>query len=94
MVGWAKNRLRLLERAVSATQNGVMITDATRPDDPIVYVNPAFERITGYSPEEAIGRNPRFLQAGDSDQPALDELRPARKADGDDGVDWTGVLRN
>ncbi len=90
---WAQDRLRLLERAVSAIQNGIMITDATRPDDPIVYVNPAFERITGYAPEEAIGRNPRFLQAGDGDQPALDALRAARKAN-DDDVRWTGVLRN
>ena len=92
---WAQDKLRLLERAVSATQNGIMITDATRPDDPIVYVNSAFERITGYAPEEAIGRNPRFLQAGDGDQPALDALRAARKAnDDEDDVRWTGVLRN
>ena len=81
----------LLERALSATQNGVMVTDATKPDDPIVYVNPAFERITGYSSEEAIGRNPRFLQAGDGYQPALDDLRASRESN-DDG--WTGVLCN
>ena len=88
----AKDGLRLLERALSATHNGVVITDATAPDGPIVYVNRAFERITGYSSEEAIGRNPRFLRAGDHDQPALDELGAAREAD--DDLEWTGTLRN
>ena len=86
-----KDGQRLLERALSATQNGVMVTDATKPEDPIVYVNPAFERITGYSSEEAIGRNTRFLQAGDGDQPALDDLRASRESNDDK---WTGVLRN
>ena len=56
-----KNDSRLLERALSATQGGVMITDASAPDDPIVYVNRAFEEITGYATEEVLGRNPRFL---------------------------------
>jgi PAS domain S-box-containing protein len=42
-----------------------------------VYVNPAFERTTGYPAEEALGRNCRFLQGEDHDQPALEELRTA-----------------
>ena len=83
----------MLQRAVSASQQGVMITDATRPDNPIVYVNRAFERITGYSSDEAIGRNPRFLQAGDDDQPAVRELRRLREESGDH-VEWAGILRN
>ncbi len=78
---------------MSASQNGVLITDATRPDDPIVYVNRAFGRLTGYTSEEAIGRNPRFLQGKDNDQTVLDELRATREADNDD-IEWTGVLRN
>jgi PAS domain-containing protein len=36
---------RLLDRAVAASSNGIVITDPNAPDDPIVYVNPAFERI-------------------------------------------------
>ena len=83
----------MLQRAVSASQQGVMITDATQPDDPIVYVNRAFERITGYSSDEAVGRNPRFLQAGDDDQPAIRELRRLREDRGDE-VEWSGTLRN
>ena len=91
--GRTNDELQLLQRAFFAIQNGVMITDATVHDDPIIYVNPAFERITGYSSEEVLGRNPRFLQAGDVDQPALDDLRDARRSNSD-SVEWTGVLRN
>ena len=73
----AEEDLRLLDRAVAASPNGVIITDPGLPDNPAVYVNPAFERITGYAAEEAIGRNCRFLQGEDRDQPALEELRAA-----------------
>jgi PAS domain S-box-containing protein len=68
---------RLVDLAVRSSENGVLITDATLPDNPIVYVNPAFELMTGFSAEEAVGRNCRFLQGPDTDQPALDELRAA-----------------
>ncbi len=68
---------RLLDRAVAASSNGIVITDPKLPDNPIVYVNPAFERITGYTVDEALGQNCRFLQADDRDQPVLDELRAA-----------------
>lgn len=68
---------RLLDRAVAASSNGVVITDPKLPDNPIVYVNPAFERISGYTVEESIGRNCRFLQGEERDQPVLEELRAA-----------------
>jgi PAS domain S-box-containing protein len=67
----------LLDRAVTASTNSIVITDPNQPDDPLVYVNPAFERTTGYPAEEALGRNCRFLQSEDHDQPALEELRTA-----------------
>jgi PAS domain S-box-containing protein len=67
----------LLDRAVTASTNSIVITDPNQPDDPLVYVNPAFERTTGYPAEEALGRNCRFLQGEDHDQPALEELRTA-----------------
>ena len=60
--------LRLLRRAVESTENGVVIADARLPDQPVVYVNAAFERITGYSADEVLGRNCRFLQGDDGDQ--------------------------
>jgi PAS domain S-box-containing protein len=68
---------RLLGRAVAASSNGIVITDPRVPDNPIVYVNPAFEEISGYTADEVMGRNCRFLQADDREQPALDELREA-----------------
>jgi PAS domain S-box-containing protein len=55
-----------------------------------VYVNPAFERTTGYAAEEVLGRNCRFLQGEDRDQPALGELRAAVR----EGRQCTVVLRN
>ena len=70
-------RMRLLSRAIEATANGVVISDALQPDWPLVYVNRAFEQITGYSAEECIGRNPRFLQGNDHDQVGLQGIRYA-----------------
>ena len=62
--------LILRDRAIAAVVNGVIITDPTQPDNPIVDVNPAFERITGYTKAEALGRNCRFLQGPES-QPEI-----------------------
>jgi PAS domain S-box-containing protein len=84
------DKLRLLERAVIASTNSIVITDPNQPDDPIVYVNPAFERTTGYAAEEVLGRNCRFLQRQDRAQPALEELKAAVC----EGRHCTVVLRN
>jgi PAS domain S-box-containing protein len=81
---------RLLDRAVAASSNGIVITDPKLPDNPIVYVNPAFEKISGYGAEEVRGRNCRFLQADDRDQSSLDELRVALSEERECRV----VLRN
>jgi PAS domain S-box-containing protein len=84
------DRLRLLERAVTASTNSISITDTSQPDGPLVYVNPAFERTTGYAAEEVLGRNCRFLQGEDRDQTGLGELRAAVR----EGRHCTVVLRN
>jgi len=81
---------RLLGRAVAASSNGIVITDPKVPDNPIVYVNPAFEEISGYTAEEVRGRNCRFLQGDYREQPALDELREALT----EGRECRVVLRN
>ncbi|MFI3157458.1 MAG: PAS domain S-box protein [Methylococcaceae bacterium] len=70
-------RLRLLERAVEASASSISMADATQPGMPLIYVNPAFERITGYSRDEVIGRNCRFLQGTEDDQSGLEEIRAA-----------------
>ena len=86
----AEERLRLRERAITATHNGIIVTDALAEDAPIVYVNHGFERITGYATEEVVGYNARFLQNDDYDQPALSELRDAVR----ENREWSGTFRN
>jgi PAS domain S-box-containing protein len=81
---------RLLGRAVAASSNGIVITDPKVPDNPIVYANPAFEEISGYTAEEVRGRNCRFLQGDYREQPALHELREALT----EGRECRVVLRN
>jgi len=70
----------LLRQAVAASNDGLVIADARLPDMPLVYVNPAFERLTGYRAEEVLGKNCRFLQRDDTHQDGLDELRLALKS--------------
>jgi PAS domain S-box-containing protein len=82
--------LNLYGRALECTSNGVVISDMTMPGRPIFYANAAFERITGYEPGEAIGRNCSFLQRGDAAQPQLAQLRDAVAQ----GQSCTVVLRN
>ena len=69
--------LILRDRAIAAVVSGVIITDPTQPDNPIVDVNPAFERMTGYSKAEAMGQNCRFLQGPESDPEAVSVIRDA-----------------
>ena len=70
-----EKRLQMMERAIQATTQGILITDATSPDCLINYVNPAFESMTGYSSAEAIGRNCRFLQGQESDPRSIAIIR-------------------
>ncbi len=67
----------VLAEILDSCVNGVTLSDPDLPDNPIVYANAVFERMTGYSREEMIGRNCRFLQADDRDQPALAEISAA-----------------
>ncbi len=73
----AERALRLTNSAVESSANGIMITDFGAPDNPITYVNPAFERITGYPAAEAVGRNARFLLGEDTGQIGVAEVRAA-----------------
>lgn len=72
-----QEEMRLRDRTLEVASNGISIADARRDDLPLIYVNPAFEKITGYSRDEVVGRNCRFLQGDDNRQPALAVLRQA-----------------
>jgi PAS domain S-box-containing protein len=67
----------LLSRAVAVAGASITLSDARRPDHPLVYVNRTFERITGYRREEVVGLNCRFLQTAATDAAALAEIRAA-----------------
>ncbi|MFN4066032.1 MAG: GAF domain-containing protein [Thermosynechococcus sp.] len=82
--------LRLRERAIIASTNGIVITDYRQPDNPIIYVNPAFERMTGYRATEVLGKNCRFLQGRDRHQAGTEVIRNAIKQ----GQSCRVVLRN
>lgn len=59
--------------------NGVTLADPDLDDCPIIYANKAFERLTGYSQEEIIGKNCRFLQGEDREQEARFKIKEAMK---------------
>lgn len=69
--------LELLKEAVLASSEGITITDMTREDQPLVFVNRAFETMTGYSGLDVLGKNCRFLQGQDTDKAAVVEISQA-----------------
>ncbi len=73
--------LEIRDRAIAAASNGIIITDPNGDDNPVIYANPAFEKITGYSIDEVIGNNCRFLQGDETDQPGLTLLREAIRSE-------------
>ena len=80
----------LMRQAVDSSENSVVITDPRRPGNPIIYVNPAFCKVTGYSADEALGCNPRLLQGTDHDQEGVRRLHVAVA----EGHACAAVLRN
>jgi PAS domain S-box-containing protein len=67
-------------RAAVASELSFAISDPRLPDDPLVWVNPSFTRVTGYTPEDVLGRNCRFLQGPDTDPAVVDHIRQALRA--------------
>lgn len=73
-----QHRMELLrDRAVLATGMSFTISDPQREDGPLAWVNPSFVRLTGYSLEEAVGRNCRFLQGPNTDRGSVRRMREA-----------------
>jgi two-component system cell cycle response regulator len=67
----------LYRRLVESSPEGVVLIDASNPDHPVIYANPAFETLTGYKSDELLGRNLRMLQSDDRDQDGRHRLREA-----------------
>ena len=88
--GGRTHELVFHDRLIDEAPIGVTIADLERPDNPLIYVNEAFQRLTGYTAEEVIGRNCRFLQGEETDSEAVAAMRNAIDA----GESTTVELRN
>jgi diguanylate cyclase (GGDEF)-like protein/PAS domain S-box-containing protein len=69
--------LRLRQQVIESSTNGIMITDSSGFENPIVFTNPAFGRITGYGPQEVVGRSMNFLLGKDQEQDKFLEINAA-----------------
>ncbi|XP_038902662.1 phototropin-2 isoform X2 [Benincasa hispida] len=79
-----------LKDALASLEQTFVVSDATKPDCPIVYASSGFFGMTGYASEEVIGRNCRFLQGPETDQKEVDKIRYAVK----NGKSYCGRLLN
>ncbi|NMG08344.1 MHYT domain-containing protein [Brasilonema sp. UFV-L1] len=80
----AQKVLRLRDRAIAAVSNAIFISDPHQPDNPIIFCNPAFETITGYSQEDVLGCNYRFLLGTDTNQTTVEQVNNGMRDSGDE----------
>ncbi len=66
--------LRLRDRAIGSASGSILIAGPLEKDNPIIYTNPAFERLTGYTSTEVLGHNCCFLQGSGTDQDAVNQI--------------------
>lgn len=76
---WAEQELLLRDRALASSADGVVIVSMTLPNQPMIYVNHAFEQITGHEAHELLGANCRMLQRDDVHQPGVTSMREAMR---------------
>ncbi|MCK1790655.1 PAS domain-containing protein [Pseudomonas violetae] len=82
---------QLLQLVINASNDGIVIAEKEGElENILIYVNPAFERLTGYTSEEILYQDCRFLQSGDRDQEALAVIREALSS----GGSCREILRN
>ena len=74
-----RRKLKIKGKALEFALNGIVITDAEQEDNPIIYYNKAFQKLTGFSKEEILGHNCRFLQRKDRNQEGIKKIREAVK---------------
>jgi len=75
------DQLLLKDRALASAAEGITIADALAPDRPLIYVNEGFTRLTGYSLEETLGTNCRFLQGPETDPGSVKKISDAISAE-------------
>ncbi len=71
------NMILLKNRALNVASEGITIADMRLPDEPLIYINEGFERLTGYPAESMIGKNCRLLQGKETDPATLKQIREA-----------------
>ncbi|MBQ0741811.1 MAG: PAS domain-containing protein [Pseudomonas sp.] len=81
---------KLLQLVVNASNDGICVAEQEGDDNILIYVNKAFETLTGYKTDDILYQDCRFLQKDDRDQPGLDAIRKAVK----EGVPCRQVIRN
>ncbi len=84
------NDINLFQQALDSSNSGIIITDNNLEDNPIIYCNKAFEKITGYTREEIIGHNCRFLQNNDRAQPERNIIKKSVEEEKESRV----IIRN
>ncbi|MDA1316079.1 MAG: SpoIIE family protein phosphatase [Acidobacteria bacterium] len=89
-----EEQLALRESALAVTAEGVTISDPSQPDNPIIYANAGFERLTGYSIDDVVGRNCRFLQGPDTDTATVQRIRDAIKNEEERTVQLLNYRKN
>lgn len=81
---------QLLELVVNESEDGIVIAEQEGDENILIYVNKGFEKLTGYSADEILYQDCRFLQGDDRDQPGLDAIRQAIR----EGKPCRQTLRN
>ena len=84
------NFISLLEKAANTTSEGITINTMSEEDKPLIYANEGFERLTGYSIKEVVGKNCRFLQGDGTDENSVNKIRQAIRS----GTECTVELLN
>ncbi|MFW2569817.1 EAL domain-containing protein [Legionella sp. 29fVS95] len=90
----SEDELRIRERAIEASSHGVAIIDIIKPNQPIIYVNKAFERITGYNVKQTIGQNLAHLQGTKADQVNQKRINLAIREQREETVELESYRRN